>query len=101
MIQDRQLGFTIKVQSNLGGGGGWMMQDRQLGFTIKVQSNLGYPNSFVLRILYCVRISEFVQITEVVAKISRKRLVQKFTTFQLLLNTPNYSLMLDRSHSTR
>ena len=22
MIQDRQLGFTIKVQSNLGGGGG-------------------------------------------------------------------------------
>ena len=40
-----------------------------------VQSNLGYPNSFVLRILYCVRISEFVQITEVVAKISRKRLV--------------------------
>ena len=40
-----------------------------------VQSNLGYPNSFVLRILYCVRISEFVQITEVVAKINRKRLV--------------------------
>ena len=35
-----------------------------------IQSNLGYPNSFVLRFLYCVRISEFVQITEVVAKIS-------------------------------
>ena len=35
-----------------------------------IQSNLGYPNSFVLRILYCVRISEFVQITEIVAKIS-------------------------------
>ena len=66
-----------------------------------IQSNLGYPNSFVLRILYCVRISEFVQITEVVAKISRKRLVWEFITFQLLLNSPNYSLMHDRSHSTR
>ena len=40
-----------------------------------LQSNLGYPDNFVLRILYCVRISEFVQITEVVAKISRNRLV--------------------------
>ena len=39
-----------------------------------IQSNLGYPNSFVLRILCCVRISEFVQITEVVAKINRKDL---------------------------
>ena len=53
----------------------------------RIQSNLGYPNSFVLRILYCVRISEFVQITEVVAKISRKRLVQQFNTFQLLLSS--------------
>ena len=42
-----------------------------LGYSA-IQSNLGYPNSFVLRILYCVRISEFVQIT---AKINRKRLV--------------------------
>ena len=67
----------------------------------RVQSNLGYPNSFVLKIPYCVRISEFVQITEVVAKISWKRLVQQFITFQLMLNSPNYSLMLDRSHSTR
>ena len=66
-----------------------------------IQTNLDYPNSFVLRILYCVRISEFVQITEVVAKINRKRLVQEIITFQLLLNSPNYSLMLDRSHSTR
>ena len=39
--------------------------------TVFVQSNLGYLNSFVLRILYYVRISEFVQITEVVAKINR------------------------------
>ena len=54
-----------------------------------------------LQRVYCVRISEFVQITEVVAKISRNRLVQEFITFQLLLNSPNYSLMLDRSHSTR
>ena len=47
------------------------------GVTVSVllQSNLGYPNSFVLRILYPVRISEFVQITEVVAKINRKRLI--------------------------
>ena len=67
--------------------------------SLSLQSNLGYPNSFVLRILYCVRISEFVQITEVVAKISRKRLVWEFITFPLLLNSPNYSLMLDRSHS--
>ena len=67
----------------------------------QLQSNLGYPNSFVLRILYCVRISEFVQITEVVAKISRKRLVWEIITFQLLLNSPNYSLMLHKSHSTR
>ena len=55
-------------------------------FTVElksVQSNLGYPNSFVLIILYCVRISEFVQITEVVAKISRNRLVQELITFQL------------------
>ena len=66
-----------------------------------LQSNLSYPNSFVLRILYCVLISEFVQITEVVAKISRKRFVQEFITFQLLLSRSNYSLMLDRSHSTR
>ena len=28
--------------------------------------------------------------TEVVAKISRNRLVQEFITFQLLLNSPNY-----------
>ena len=65
---------------------------------IQIQSNLGYPNSFVLRILYCFRISEFVQITEEVAKISRNRLVQEFITFQLLLNS---LLVLDRSHSTR
>ena len=36
-----------------------------------VQSSLGHPNSFVLSILHCVWISEFVQITEVEAKISR------------------------------
>ena len=36
---------------------------------------MGYLNSFVLRILYCVWMSEFVQITEVVANINRKRLV--------------------------
>ena len=35
------------------------------------------------------------------AKISRNRLIQEFITFQLQLNSPNYSLMLDRSHSTR
>ena len=34
-------------------------------FSKLIQSNLGYPNSFFLRILYCVRRSEFVQITEV------------------------------------
>ena len=45
-----------------------------------VQSNLGYPNSFVLRILYCVRISEFVQITEVVAKSAVKRVYHVPTT---------------------
>ena len=45
-----------------------------MDLSLLLQSNLGYPNSFVLRILDCVRISEFVQITEVVVKINRKDL---------------------------
>ena len=48
-----------------------------------IQLKLGYPNSFVLRVLFCVQTSE----SEVVAKIS-------------LLNSPNYSLVFDRSHNT-
>ena len=51
-----------------------------------IQSNHGYPNSFVFGVLYCVWISDIIQIPEVVAKISRKIPIQQFITFQLLLN---------------